>query len=281
MFGKSQEVCDMIIAEFEAGTVPKALAQVFVDRSDNVPSGSWSWRNRFITAIRGTSDARGFKQWKSAGRKVSKGAKAFHILGPCIGKRTEADDDGTEREISFLYGFKSIPVFALESTEIFDAELWEKCGGVDHVEENRLKDLPLAEVAELWNLKVTSYNGKGGSTLGYYQWGKGIALGTENLSTWMHELCHAADDKLGTIIKGSGQNQGNEIVAELGGAVLLHAMGYEVEADTGGAWDYIKSYSKNDKAKALTLCGKLIDRVCACVDLIIETATNVEVRQAA
>jgi len=109
-YGKSQEVAEQIIKQFESGDLPKALAQVFVNRSDNIPSSAWSWRNQFITAIHGTSDARGFKQWQKAGRKVSKGSKAFHILGPCIGKRKDDDD----KEISFLYGFKSIrPCFAV------------------------------------------------------------------------------------------------------------------------------------------------------------------------
>lgn len=280
-YGKSSEVAEKIISNFESGNVPKALAQVFVDRSDNIPSSAWSWRNRFLTAIHGTTDARGFKQWKATGRKVSKGSKAFHILGPCIGKRTEQDAAGNDKEVAFLYGFKSIPVFGIEETEVFDEALWEKNGGTDLVEENRLKDLPLAEVAELWNLKVTSYNGKGGGSLGYYKHGKAIALGTENLSTWTHELVHAAENKLGTLTKKQGQDPGNEIVAELGGAVLLHIMNLKVEADQGGAWDYIKAYSKNDKSKALTLCGQLLDRVCKSVDLIIETATNLEVQEAA
>jgi len=52
----------------------------------------------------------------------------------------------------------------------------------------------------------------------------------ENLATWAHELIHAADDRLGNMIE-TGQHFRSEIVAEMGGAVLLYAMGYKKDAD--------------------------------------------------
>jgi len=276
-YGKSQDVTQAIIERFKSGDVPAALAQVFVNRSDNIPSGAWSWRNRFIQAIHGTADARGFKQWKDAGRSVSKGSKAFYILGPCLGKR-ENDAGDT---VPFIYGFKSIPVFALESTEVIDAAKWDTCSGVDTTEENRLQCLPLADVARAWDLHVRSYNGKGSGTLGYYKHSETIALGTENLSTWTHELIHAADDRLGSLVKKKGQDPSNEIVAELGGAVVLRLLGKDIDADLGGAWDYVKSYSKDDADKALTACTALINRVCAAVDHIITSAEELDTAQAA
>ena len=273
-YGKSQEVGEKVIKMFESGDVPEALSQIFVNRSDNIPSSAWSWRNRFLVAINGTVDARGFNQWKASGRKVSKGSRAFYILGPCIAKKDVTDEVGEMVKKPFLYGFKPIPVFALESTEITDDDTWEKCSSIDHNEETRLKNLPLVDVAKAWGLKVTSYNEQGSSALGRYSHGRGIALGTKNLSTWTHELIHAADDRNGTIVKGAGQNSGNEIVAEIGGAVLLKIMGYEKEADLGGAWEYVKSYSKDGKEKAIRRCFDLIDRTCKAVDLVINTAKH-------
>src|SRR5208283_4444753 len=96
--------------------------------------------------------------------------------------------------------------------------------------------LPLREVADSWRLSVEAYNGAGGGFLGKYRHGTGIALGIENLSTWCHELVHAADDRNGTL---RGKKIGKETVAELGGAVLLRILGYENEADLGGCWEYI------------------------------------------
>ena len=280
-YGKSKEVCEKIIQQFESGNVPAALKQVFVNRSDNIPSDKWSWNNRFIQAIHGTHDSRGFKQWQAAGRKVSKGSKALHILGPCVGKKKDLDENGKEVEVPVLFGFRSIPVFALESTEITDPDKWEKCSGIDHAEENRLQELPLREVAERWNIKVKSFSGKGGKTLGYYSHSDAIALGVENLSTWCHELVHAADHNLGTLTIAPGQQTDNEIVAELGGAVILQLLGYEAESDIGGAWDYIKTYSKNDKNKAISLCCKFIDRICNCVQAILNAHDQTEIQKAA
>lgn len=138
--------------------------------------------------------------------------------------------------------------------------------------------MPFLEVAEDWGLLVTLYAGKDGSPLGSYAHGKAIALGVENYATWCHELVHAADDKLGTL----GNTRSNkakaqaEIVAELGGATLLTIIGEDVAADVGGAWDYIEHYST--PGDPITQCSKLIERVCNCLDLIIQTATALKER---
>ncbi len=86
---------------------------------------------------------------------------------------------------------------------------------------------------------------------------------------------HAADHKAGTLTIKPGQQPDNEVVAELGGAVLLQLLGFEIDADVGGAWNYIKSYSKNDKSKAISICCKLIDRICNCVAMILNAHDNV------
>jgi len=46
------------------------------------PIDGWSAFNRAIVFSRGTSDARGIRQWNAVGRKVKKGAKAIRILVP-------------------------------------------------------------------------------------------------------------------------------------------------------------------------------------------------------
>jgi len=58
-----------IISLFESGNVPKAIAIATFPPFD-VPSGSWSLANRIIMATSGTSDARGWQQWKQARRYV-------------------------------------------------------------------------------------------------------------------------------------------------------------------------------------------------------------------
>jgi hypothetical protein len=90
-------------------------------------------------------------------------------------------------------------------------------------------------------------------------------------------LVHAADYRAGTITKTPGQQPDNEVVAELGGAILLEILGHEVEADRGGAWAYIKAYAEQAKIEPLTACVRTLNRTCDCVALILDTAE--ELRQ--
>ena len=260
-YGKAEKVANEVLSAFEQGAVPAALAQVFIHRKDNRPVNSWSWSNQMLVALYGHSDARGYKQWQEVDRYVKKGEKAFHILIPCIKKTETENERGETVEDARLYGFKSAAVFGYEQTEGAELE-------VDKEAEKWIERLPLIEVAESWGLKVNTYNGKGARALGFYKHGKSIGLGVENLSTWAHELIHAADDRTGNIKKYAGQVSSNELVAELGGSVLLKCLGYDVEADLGGCMDYIKGYYKNPIAAA----QKLLNRTCQAVDLVLTTA---------
>ncbi len=128
----------------------------------------------------------------------------------------------------------------------------------------------------MWGLKLQAYSGKRGKALGWYRHGSAIALGVENLATWAHELVHAADDRNGKLIE-RGQHWRNETVAELGGAVLMLAMGFETDADLGGAFAYIKSYADTAKIPPIKACMDVIKRTCEAVALILETAKSLEV----
>jgi antirestriction protein ArdC len=92
----------------------------------------------------------------------------------------------------------------------------------------------------------------------------------ENLSTWAHEMVHAADHKLAG---ANGMDRAHkEIVAELGGAVLLDCLGMSHDADLGGAYAYITRYAEETGKDAVRACIEVIDRVCNCVKLILDTA---------
>jgi hypothetical protein len=56
---------------------------------------------------------------------------------------------------------------------------------------------------------VATFNAEGRTRLGSYCPGFSIALGVENLSTWAHELLHAADHRRGTLNRCAGQDLGN------------------------------------------------------------------------
>lgn len=84
-----------------------------------------------------------------------------------------------------------------------------------------------------------------GNPLGYYRYSKTghqvIMLGTENLSTWTHELIHTADHKISNL---KGKKWHKEIVAELGAAILLECLGKKQDSDLGGIYTYIQQYAK-------------------------------------
>ncbi len=61
LYGKAEAAANAILDAFRKGTIPKALAPVFIHRTDDVPCRAWSWSNQLIAAINGTSDARGYR----------------------------------------------------------------------------------------------------------------------------------------------------------------------------------------------------------------------------
>lgn len=267
-YGQASAVADKILAQFKAGSLPKSLAPVFLHRGDNTPCRKWSWNNQLLLAISGYSEARGIKQWNDVGRKVKKGEKAFFILAPLRVKvKTEVDE---ECDPKFrLIGFRAVPVFGYEQTE------GDPIPGRQHAEQF-LKNLPLREVADAWGLKISSYSGEHDSAAGWYSPSrKTIALGVEGLSTWCHELVHAADDRLGSL-KERGQQWKSETVAELGGATLLHALGYTTDADLGGAYRYIAAHACDAGIEPINACLTVLKRVCDAVDLILTTAETIK-----
>ena len=266
LYGKAQQVADSILDAFARGDVPKALAQIFIHHECDCPSEKWSWRNRLIAALFGHYDARGFRQWKEVGRQVKKGQKAFHILAPRTAKAKEDDAErGIEAGDTLLVGFIAVPVFGYLQTE------GEPLPGRED-EAAFIDGLPLVEVARSWGLSVGTFNGQGSGKLGFYHHGTAIALGVENLSTWGHELVHSADDRLGTLTRRIGQQLDNEVVAEFGGSVLLECLGFTAQSDRGGAFEYIEAYAKQHDKSAIGVCTDLIERTCACVVHILESA---------
>lgn len=269
-FGQSKDVALKIVEAFQKPELlPQALAPIFIHRHDDIPCRKWSWHNQLLVALAGSIDARGFQQWHEAGRYVKKGSKAIWILAPCIKTVDPQNEDEGEIELGprrILYGFRSVPVFAVEDT---DGEPLPEC---DAQHGNWLKELPLVDVAKSWGINVGTYSGGENLPLGYFrpgERGQAVMLGVRNLSTWAHELVHAADHRL-TGLKG--ERALLEIVAELGSAVLLKCLGLPCDADLGGAYAYIDVYASESSRDVLKGCMEVLDRVCNAVDLILRTA---------
>ena len=273
LYGKhTRDVAERIIDAFRnPEQLPSALAPIFIHREDDVPCRRWSWHNQLLVALSATVDARGIRQWNKARRKVKKGSNAIWILAPCVKKLKEKDDHGEEKERQVIYGFRSVPVFAVEDTE------GDPLPDKDDRYDSWVKELPLKEVAEAWGINVGTYTHGSGAPLGYYRYAsnnnQAVMLGVENLATWAHELVHAADHRL-TNLKGEKWHK--EIVAELGGAILLECLGKSHDADLGGAFGYIERYSKDANVDTVRACIQVLDRVCNCVKLILDTAKSTD-----
>lgn len=278
-FGKADQTAKAIVKAFENGDVPAALSQLYIEDAAEKHSSKYSILNRFIVAIHGYTDAMGMKQWNKIGRKVKKGEKAIYILAPVIRKikgETTLNEKGEPVRKEICIGFKGVQVFGLEQTEGKPIKQGEEVAKF-------INELPLREVAEKWGLKINVYNGNENNALGMYTFGTGIAVGTKNLSTWAHELAHAADDKLGNLKKSRNAEDRAlaEVVAEFAGAVLLKCIGKDHEADLGGAWEYIKTWSNRTECEPIDACRKVFKRVVDAVDLILEEAGEKEAKEVA
>lgn len=257
-----------ILETFHDDEVPRAMAQVFIRRKVEVPSKHWSWGNRLVGLLRGHVYAAGYRQWQMLGRRVKKGQQAFHILGPLrrevpVEAEEELDDDREPETKKVVVGFTALPVFGYLQTK--GAPL----PGLEE-EPEFLESLPLAEVARDWGLSIETYSADDmPGVLGLHVRGKGIGLATRNLSTWAHELIHAADSRLGD---DQGSVLEKEVVAELGGAILLEALGYRTESDRGGCYHYIRRHCQKHRRQLLPTALELLERTCRCVELLLEEA---------
>lgn len=270
---KAKKVAEGILDAFERGDIPQALARVFLYRDADFPATKWSWRNRLAVALFGHLDARGYRQWQKVGRQVKKGETACGILVPLTRKARDdesdehaGDTDETEPR-RILYGFKMVPVFGYAQTE--GEPLAEHQEAAEH-----LDSLPLVHVAHHWDLDVSTF--PGAATRGYYLHGRAIGVAVKNLATWLHELVHAADDRRGTLTRGVGQQLDNEAVAQFGATVLAHMLGCPDDADEGHTYRYVQGYCERHDREVLDVLGELIDRTCAAVALILETADALE-----
>lgn len=270
-YKRANEVADQIIKAFESGNIPKALASVFIKRAGR-HCDSYSWTNQLLVALAGWADTMGYGSkehgsgWTSVGRHVKKGSKATYILAPCI--RKVDDPKAPDGKRSVIYGFRAVAVFGIEQTDIVDADKWAKHNKGNEEADKFLNELPGREVATAWGLKVNAYSGRKGGAHGWYRRGDAIAVGVENLSTWAHELVHAADYRNGKLVE-HGQHWRSETVAELGGAMLMMIMGYETDADLGGAYEYIKHYAETAKIDVIKACMDVVKRTCEAVALIL------------
>lgn len=252
---KAQECLQRIVELFKKGNVPKALAVATIPPQTDIPSAKWSVSNRVLQFLADTSDARGFRQWQKASRKVKKGAKAFCILGPKSRTIKEKDDNDQEIEKNIVVGFFAIPVFRAEDTH------------GEPLAYEPATPPPLADVAGQFGLSV-SYQTFASKYYGYYQGGsKKIVLATHCAQVFLHELAHAAHERVEGDLKG-GQIPSQEIIAELTAATL--AQMYCPEVNLGFSYEYVKAYAKKSKKSIERACLAVINTVSQVLDEILK-----------
>lgn len=259
---------NQVIEIFQEGNVPKAISMVTFPPYQNIPSNKWSLCNRLIMMKAGTSDLRGFKQWKESGRSVKKGAKAIYILSPRMVKkkkdakesREETNENVSEEKKFFLVGFTPIPLFKVEDT---DGEPLE-------YKEHELPDLPLMEKAREWGIDVSPLTFQG-KFYGYFKSGiqEEIRLASPNEVVFFHELAHAAHKRIKGEIQARHKAK-EEIVAELSAQVLSQLVGIEVESTLGNSYEYISHYAKNIQKDIGSACLSVIADVEKILKLILE-----------
>ncbi len=258
---KAKACLQQIVDLFKSGNVPKALAVATIPPQKGIPSAKWSISNRILQFLSDTSDARGFRQWEQAGRKIKKGAKAFHILGPKARTIKETDEGGQKIEKTIVAGFYAIPVFRAEDTD------------GKPLPYEPTSPPPLVEVAEQLGLFV-SYQAFASTYYGYYQGdAKRIVLATHEAQIFFHELAHAAHHQIAGSIKG-GQEPDQEIIAELTAATL--ATMYCPDANIGFSYEYVKSYSEKSKKSIDRACLAVINTVGQVLDKILSIHLRVE-----
>ena len=254
MSEKVKQALQSIVARFEAGDIPEAISYSTFP-IPNIPAAKWSLLNRTLMFIAGTSDARGFKQWKEVNRYVKKGAKAFVILAPRFIKNGAKEEEDEKR---ILAGFLTIPVFRVEDTE----------GDPLDYERIELPELPLIEVAQDWGISVQAIPGNY-HYFGYFSPGqRQISLSTKEETVFFHELAHAAHERiLGRLRKGQDWKQ--EIVAELSAAVICQLVG-KTSKYLGNSYQYIANYAKEAQLTPVQGCLKVMKDVESVLNLILK-----------
>lgn len=264
----SKKSIEQVLAAFENGNIPQAIAYSTFTPPGNIPACKWTKHNRALAFLQGTGDARGFNQWKEVGRHVKKGTKSIYILGPVLKKsngKGEIEDlqtaEKTEVENLQCVGYYGISVFRVEDTEGEPLEYIT----LD------TKTLPLADVAEKWgiDIKTGAFNSE------YYAYysnsRKEIVMVTDDNAVFFHELAHAAHYRIDPKANKADTIE-KEIIAELSAAALCQITGKQM--NTGNHYRYIKSYAELKNLSLFKACMKVLDTCIKVIDEIIKASEN-------
>ena len=236
-----KEAMETLLKMFNEGNLEKVARAVF--KGGDIPADKWSFLNRLLMYCNNTDDARGFNQWKEAGRYIKKGSKAFYILAPMFKK---VIDENEEKQI--LAGFRGVPVFRFEDTD-----------GAPVIREDFKVNIPFEfnSIIKELGLKIDTVRFKGSVYGSYNPCRKEIKLASPEIEVFLHELSHAVDDRF-TKLK-AGQHKDQEVTAEFSGEVIGYLMGYKVPM--GNVKEYIEHYSFKELLNQLSRIEKVVTYV--------------------
>lgn len=255
---KVTSILTMIMEKFQDRELPQAIAYSLFPMP-NIPSANWSYLNRLIMLLSGTSDARGIRQWNKAGRKVVQGAKAIYILVPLMKKVEISRDDCEDVEFGIIRGFLAKPVFRVEDTD---------GDPVEYDQEIKLPDLPLMEKAMEWGIKVIPIHTKSNILGAYRNASKEILLATPEEHVFFHELSHAAHWRV--CEHNDHPTWYKEVVAELSAQTLCRLVGKQSRDSLGNSYHYIKHYGKDVGLSPINACLKALDDTRRVLTLILD-----------
>ncbi len=255
---KATVILQDIAKRFSEKEFAGTCAKIFINATD-IPSASWSLGNQLLMLFSGTTDARGYNQWRKVYRNVKKGSKAIYILVPM---QKKIIDKETEDSKMVTIGFRGIPVFAYEDTD-----------GMP-LKEYIPKTLPpLFGLAEKNGIDVIWKNSHHGEYGSINPKSKDMTLSTESPDTFLHEMVHWYDNKNQKLKLGQDPEQ--ETVAQLGACVLAKMYGYDAEIYT---WNYIASYVESDAPQDVgQMCFRVLSRVQKAINAILEDAESLPV----
>jgi antirestriction protein ArdC len=283
---KTQRAIEHVIDAFRSGDIPAAIVHKKFGIPENVPMAQWSERNQMIATLHGTIDARGFQQWKTAGRSVKRGAKAFYILAPWtirkkVTKLSEAGEiiidnetgEPIKSESTIVIGYYDVPVFRAEDTEGEPLKY-------DQLDERKFD---LAPVARSWGIDIRQIKYTG-ETNAYYSFGDNgdvyIAMAQDSEKTFCHELAHAAHHRLcncDNLDFRKIPSWEQEVVAELSSGALLYLIGKKPEI--GNHYKYIESQAKDSGIDMFAACWKVTETCQKIIDEIMEEAEKLQITE--
>lgn len=154
---------------------------------------NYSWHNCLL--IYGqrpdATQVAGYQTWRKLGRQVRRGERGITILAPCPWKRSEADEDGTERVVQGVW-FKPVHVFDIAQTDGEAVPTFDVPDVVQAADRllDALQAVALARGIRLAfvDLQPGHYGTSKGGTV---EIAKGLASG-HAAKTLAHELAHEA-----------------------------------------------------------------------------------------